>query len=166
MKSEGRTILVVEDDENDVFFLKYAFETAGIDNPLQVVRDGQEALNYLAGTGKYADRQRFPLPCLVLLDLKLPVKMGTEVLRWIRSQPHLCNLLVIVLTSSSELNDVDRAYEFGAQSYLVKPLSLEKRLEMAKAIKSYWLDLNEFPSPANSPATNVPGNKRGLNAKS
>ena len=153
MKSDGRTILLVEDDQNDVFFLRYAFETAGIDNPLQVVTDGQQAINYLSGTGKFADRQRYPLPCLMLLDLKLPGKMGTDVLRWIRSQPHLANLLVVVLTSSSELNDIDRAYECGAQSYLVKPLSLEKRLDMAKAIKSYWLDLNEFPSLPATPAS-------------
>lgn len=153
MKSDGRTILLVEDDQNDVFFLQYAFETAGIGNPLQVVTDGQEAINYLAGAGKYRDRQRFPLPCLVLLDLKLPGKMGTEVLRWMRGQPHLANLLVVVLTSSSEVNDIDRAYECGAQSYLVKPLSLEKRLELAKAIKNYWLELNEFPSLPATPAS-------------
>lgn len=153
MKSEGKPILLVEDDQNDVFFLQYAFETAGVANPLQVVPDGQEALQYLAGKGRYADRLRFPLPCLVLLDLKLPVKMGTDVLRWIRTQPQLSNLLVVVLTSSSDASDVDMAYECGAQSYLVKPLSLEKRLEMARAIKSYWLELNEFPTLASSGAS-------------
>ena len=165
MKSDGRTILLVEDDQNDVFFLKYAFETAKIGNPVQVVSDGQEALHYLAGNGKYADRQRFPLPFLVLLDLKLPVKMGTEVLRWIRHQPNLANLLVIVLTSSSETNDIDRAYECGAQSYLVKPLSLEKRLEMAKAIKNYWLDLNEFPSTTGPPVSRVTAERPALKRK-
>jgi CheY-like chemotaxis protein len=146
MKSEGKTILLVEDDSNDVFFLQYAFETAGIRNPLQAVADGHEAINYLSGNGKYSNRQQFPLPCLVLLDLKLPGKMGRDVLRWLRRQPSLNHLLVIVLTSSSDSHDVDSAYEHGAQSYLVKPLSLEKRLEMAQAIKNYWLDLNEFPS--------------------
>jgi len=152
MRSEGKTILLVEDDQNDVFFLQYAFENAGIQNPVQVVDDGQEAINYLAGSGAYADRQQFPLPCLVLLDLKLPGKMGNDVLRWIRNQPSLSHLLVVVLTSSSDANDVDGAYEWGAQSYLVKPLSLEKRLEMARAIKNYWLDLNEFPSIATASA--------------
>src|SRR5579859_5380080 len=132
MKSEGKPILLVEDDQNDVFFLQYAFEAAGVDNPIQVVADGQEAINYLSGAGHFADRQRFPLPCLMLLDLKLPVKMGTDVLRWIRKQPLVSNLLVVVLTSSSDSSDVDSAYEHGAQSYLVKPLSLEKRLELAK----------------------------------
>ena len=151
MKSEGKTILLVEDDQNDVFFLQYAFESAGIQNPLQVVFDGQQAINYLAGKGQYADRLHFPLPFLVLLDLKMPGKMGNDVLRWIRSQPNFSHLLVIVLTSSSDIHDVDGAYECGAQSYLVKPLSLEKRLEMARAIKNYWLELNEFPTLA-SPA--------------
>ena len=152
MKSEGKPILLVEDDQNDVFFLKYAFESAGIGNPVHVVSDGQDAIHYLAGNANYADRHRFPLPCLVLLDLNLPGKMGNDVLRWMRKQLHLSNLVVVVLTSSSDSRDVDGAYESGAQSYLVKPRSLEKRLEMAKAIKKYWLDLNEFPSIGRSAA--------------
>lgn len=152
MRSEGKPILLVEDDQNDVFFLQYAFEAAGIDNPIQVVCDGQEAINYLSGKGCYAERRRFPLPCLILLDLKLPMKMGTDVLRWIRQQSQLSSLLVVVLTSSSDSSDIDEAYECGAQSYLVKPLSLEKRLEMAKAIKNYWLELNEFPTVAGVPS--------------
>lgn len=158
MRNEGKPILLVEDDQNDAFFLQYAFEAAGIENPLQVVVDGQQAINYLSGKGPYADRRRFALPCLVLLDLKLPVRMGTEVLRWIREQPLLSSLLVVVLTSSSNNSDVDSAYECGAQSYLVKPLSLEKRLEMARAIKNYWLDLNEFPT---LPVAAAPAVQRG-----
>ena len=148
MRRESRTILLVEDDQNDIFFLRYAFEVAGIENPLQVVVDGQQAIDYLSGVDQYADRRRFPFPSLVLLDLKLPVKMGTEVLRWIRKQPHLANLLVVVLTSSSDNNDVNEAYDCGARSFLVKPLSVERRLEMIRMIKSYWLELNEFPSLA------------------
>lgn len=151
MTSEGRTILLVEDDRNDIFFLQYAFEVAEIENPLQVVVDGQQAIDYLAGTGQYADRRRFPFPSLVLLDLKLPVKLGTDVLLWIRKQAHLANLLVIVLSSSSDSHDVDQAYECGARSFLVKPLSVEKRLELARMIKSYWLELNEFPSLVSAP---------------
>lgn len=139
-------ILLIEDDKNDAFFLQYAFETAGIANPVQVVEDGQKAIDYLAGTGPYANRGQFPFPCLVLLDLKLPVKMGMDVLRWIHQQPQFGNLLVLVLTSSSDIADVDEAYRLGARSYLVKPLSVDKRLELAKALKLYWLDLNEPPS--------------------
>jgi CheY-like chemotaxis protein len=147
MSNGEGTILLVEDDSNDVFFLQYAFEAVGITNPMQVVTDGQQAIDYLAGTNQFADRRQFPLPVLVLLDLKLPVKMGLEVLRWIQVQPYLANLLVIILTSSSDSADVERAYALGARSYLVKPVSLEKRVEMAKVIKNYWLELNRQPTP-------------------
>jgi CheY-like chemotaxis protein len=145
MSGEYRTILLVEDERNDVFFLEYAFQAAGITNPLQVVEDGQQAIDYLAGIGKFANRAQYPLPCLVLLDLKLPIKMGLEVLHWIRQQPPLQTLLVIVLSSSRDAFDIDEAYRLGARSYLVKPLSMSERLEFAKAIKYYWLGLNEFP---------------------
>lgn len=147
MNSETRTILLIEDDPNDVFFTEYAFEVANITNSLQVVTDGQQAIDYLAGAGKYTDRTKFPFPCLVLMDLKLPVKMGVDVLKWIRQQPSMNNLLVLVLTSSSSIEDIDEAYRQGARSYLVKPLSLEKRVEMARLIKTYWLELNQLPSP-------------------
>lgn len=146
MSGELRTILVVEDERNDVFFLEYAFQEAGIKNPLHAVADGQDAIDYLAGIGKYANRLRYPFPCLVLLDLKLPLKTGFDVLRWIRQQPPLQTLVVIVLSSSRERKDVDEAYRLGARSYLVKPLSMKERFEVAKAIKHYWLQLNELPS--------------------
>jgi CheY-like chemotaxis protein len=146
MSASDKSILLVEDDRNDVFFLLFSFESAGIASPVYVVEDGQKAMDYLAGTGPYADRSRYPFPCLVLLDLKLPVKMGLEVLRWVQSQPGLRTLLILVLSSSAEMEDVDEAYRLGARSFLVKPLSVDKRLEMARLIKSYWLELNEFPT--------------------
>jgi len=139
----GTTILLVEDDQNDVFFLQYAFQEAGISNPLQVAADGQQAIDYLEGNGAYSDRSRFPFPGLVLLDLKLPVKMGLDVLHWVRNQTQLQHLLVIVLTSSSNIRDVDDAYRLGARAFLVKPVSTDKRIEMARAIKQFWLGLNE-----------------------
>jgi len=147
MKASSPTILLVEDDPNDVFFLQYAFEQAGIHNPTRVVTDGQEAIHYLGGTGKYADRSQYPIPALILLDLKLPVIMGLDVLRWINEQPNLHTLLVVVMTSSRDPNDICEAYRLGARSYLVKPLSVQDRLEIARAIKSYWLGLNMLPSP-------------------
>jgi CheY-like chemotaxis protein len=146
MSGALRTILLVEDERNDVFLLQYAFDTAGIANPLQVVEDGQQAVEYLAGIGKYGDRAQYPMPCLVLLDLKLPVKTGHDVLRWIQQQPDLQLLIVIVLSSSREEDDVNAAYTLGARSYLVKPLSLSERLEVAKAIKHYWLKLSALPN--------------------
>ena len=152
MSESPKTILLVEDDENDVFFLTYAFEAAGVVNPVAVARDGQEAMDYLAGAGRYSDRKRFPLPGLVLLDLKLPVKTGLDVLRWIR-QSGMNHLLVIVLTSSKDPHDVDEAYRLGARSFLVKPLSIGERLETAKVIKRYWLELNQLPSAGTGAGT-------------
>lgn len=111
MASDNRTILLAEDDPNDAFFLQYAFQEAGITNPIKTVNDGQQAIDYLSSQGAYADRGKFPFPCLVLLDLKLPVKMGFEVLRWLQKQPQLQNVLVLVLTSSSNLSDVDESID-------------------------------------------------------
>ena len=127
-------ILQVEDDENDVFFLKRAFKEAGILECLRVVTDGQEAIDYLSGTGEYADRARFPLPTLVLLDLKLPRKTGFEVLEWVREQP--------CFSSSAQPPDIMGAYELGANSFVVKPPSLDQRIDLANAIRSYWLNHN------------------------
>jgi CheY-like chemotaxis protein len=141
----SNTILLVEDEENDVFFLKHAFEEVGIPNPLQVAEDGQEALDYLSGHGEYADRERFPLPCLILLDLKLPRVMGFEVLKWIREQPALKALVVIILTSSCLQPDIEKAYELGANAYLVKPSSPPELRELAAGIKQFWLSLNLCP---------------------
>jgi CheY-like chemotaxis protein len=138
----NQTILLVEDEENDVFFMKRAAKKNGILNPLQVAHDGQEAIDYLGGIGAYADRARFPLPGLVLLDLKLPRVMGFDVLKWIRKQAELQGLVVIVLTSSNLGSDIDMAYRLGANSYLVKP-SPDKLSEMIGTIKPYWFDLNE-----------------------
>jgi CheY-like chemotaxis protein len=137
------TILLVEDDPNDVFLLQRAFRKAGFEHPVQAVGDGEEAVAYLTGAGSYADRAQFPLPLLVLLDLKLPRKSGLEVLAWLREQPALRRLPVVVLTSSREPADVNRAYDLGANSYLVKPLGFEALLDMVKSLNFYWLTLNE-----------------------
>jgi len=118
---ENQLILLVEDTADDVFFLRRALKKAQINNPFQVVVHGQEAIDYLAGNGKYSDRIKFPLPGVVLLDLKLPLVDGFEVLAWIRTQPLLSALPVAILTSSSEKRDRQRALELGAKAYLVKP---------------------------------------------
>ena len=107
-------ILYAEDDENDAFLANHAFEKAGILNPLVVVSDGKAAIEYLAGTAQYANRTEYPLPCLVLLDLKMPGVSGLEVLKWIRSQRSVCTLPVLMLTSSNQDGDVHRAYILGA----------------------------------------------------
>ena len=136
-------ILLVEDEPNDIVLLQLAFERAGIETTLQIVSNGRQAVDYLAGEGDFSNRQRFPVPRLVLLDLNLPVMSGLDVLKWIQNQPALALLLVVVLTSSSEDRDVDQSYRLGARSFLVKPLSLHTRLDLAKAIKHYWLELNQ-----------------------
>jgi CheY-like chemotaxis protein len=141
-----KSILLVEDVEDDVFFLKHAFIEAGILNPLQVAQDGREAMDYLSGVGKYADRDAFPLPCLMLLDLKLPRVMGLEVLRWLRGQPELKTIIVIILTSSRLAPDIEATYQLGANAYLVKPSSPAELVEIAMRIKKFWLELNYGPA--------------------
>lgn len=138
----SRPILLVEDDENDVTFMKMAFKKVGVTDPVEVAAHGQEALDYLQGTGKFAKREDFPLPCLVLLDLKLPYVMGLGVLKWIREQPELESTVVIVLSASSENRDIETAYQLGANAYLVKPADLDKLYLMVKAIKDFWLTHN------------------------
>jgi CheY-like chemotaxis protein len=143
-----QTILLVEDDENDVLFMKMALQQSGVANPLHVAADGREALGYLTGSDKYSDRQSYPLPCLVLLDLKLPYVPGLEVLRKMREHPVLEETIVIVLTSSQEESDVDRAYQLGTNAYVVKPPSLEQLVALTKAIKDFWLAYNLPPKSA------------------
>ena len=139
-----RTILQVEDDPNDVFLLEHAMKKMGVLNPVQTVRDGQQAIDYLQGAGKFSDRARFPLPCLILLDLKLPYVMGLDVLRWIREQAGT-PLVVIMLTASAEESDLAAAYHLGANAFLTKPSEANKLQEMVKAIKDFWLTHNTLP---------------------
>jgi CheY-like chemotaxis protein len=115
------TILIAEDSEDDVFFVKRALKQAKITNPIQVVANGREAIGYLSGDGDFSDRSRHPLPCLLFLDLKMPYKNGFEVLAWIRAHASLAALPVVILTSSSEARDIDQARDLGAQAFLVKP---------------------------------------------
>ena len=140
------TILLVEDNEDDAFFMKQALKDAEIINPLQVVEDGQAAIDYLSGTGKFADRTKYPLPLVVFLDLKLPFKSGHQVLEWIRAQPELKKLIVIVLTSSNEPVDLNRSYQLGANSFVVKPPTPAQLLDLAEAFKLWWLRHNRIAS--------------------
>ena len=139
-----RALLLVEDNEDDVFLMKRALKGAHVINPLFVAEDGQEALDYLAGAGKFADRDSYPLPAVVFLDLKLPFISGHDVLTWIRRQKDLDSLVVIVLTSSNEASDLSRCYALGANSYVVKPPTPEQLEDLAKAFKWYWLEYNQF----------------------
>lgn len=147
MNEEQTTILLADDDPNDVFLMQRAFKRAGYRNPLQVVPNGEEAVHYLSGDGIFRDRSFFPLPALVLLDLKMPRKSGLEVLSWIRSQPSgIRRVPVIVLTSSKQPVDVNQAYQLGANSYLVKPVTFERLLELVRGLNSYWMGLCQRPN--------------------
>ncbi|MBE7469748.1 MAG: response regulator [Anaerolineales bacterium] len=138
-------ILLVEDNRMDVELTLDAFQEVRLMNPVHVAPNGQEALDYLFGRGKYADRETYPLPRLILLDLKLPGLDGFEVLRQIKSTPVLRRLPVIILTSSKEEGDRILSYDSGANSYLVKPVSFEGFLNVVRHIKGYWLLLNVEP---------------------
>lgn len=145
MNGGNGTVLLVEDDENDRLLIQRAFDRGRIANPVHAVSNGEDAVAYLAGTGQYVDRKQFPLPVMMLLDLKLPRKSGLEVLQWVREQSGLKRLPVVVLTSSRETTDINRAYDLGANSYLVKPVGFENLFELAKSLNLYWLMLNEDP---------------------
>src|SRR5436190_8325383 len=143
--SDQALILLVEDRGDDILLIQRAFQRAGVTNPILAVRDGEEAIAYLSGAGPYSNRAEYPLPWLTLLDLKMPRVDGFDVLRWIRSQPELRRLIVVVLTSSEEMRDVNRAYELGANSFMVKPMDFENAVQLSSLIQKYWLSRNLFP---------------------
>jgi CheY-like chemotaxis protein len=140
----NQTVLLVEDDENDVYFMQRAFHDANIVTRLNVVTDGRQAIDYLSGKGQYSDREQFPLPCLILLDLKLPYVLGLDVLKWLRQHTEFDSIIVVVLTSSKQDADIEKAYGLGANSYLVKPPDADQLLEMVKRIKQYWMEINQL----------------------
>ena len=142
------TILLVEDSEDDVFFMERAIKLTGGRINLKVAKDGQVAVDYLSGIREYADRKEYPLPSLVLLDLKLPRVPGLEVLRWIRSRVELQTTPVIILTSSGERADLERGYRLGANSFMVKPSEADDLVGLAKCLTDYWFKYNVFPRSA------------------
>jgi CheY-like chemotaxis protein len=139
-------VLLVDDSADDVLLMTRAFNSTSIPAPLVVLTDGAAAIEYLSGGGPYRDRTAHPLPALMLLDLKMPRVSGFEVLDWLRAQPALKRLPVIVLTSSSRDDDVNRAYDLGVNSYIVKPSGLKQIYDVAERIQSYWLDINQRPA--------------------
>jgi CheY-like chemotaxis protein len=142
---EQAVILLVEDRDDDVFLVKRALAQANVRNPFFIVRDGEEAVEYLEGLGKYRHREEYPLPDIILLDLKMPKMDGFEVLRYVRSKPEFKALRIIALTSSEDLQDVNQAYELGANSFLVKPLEFENYAAMLRTLASFWLHHSRAP---------------------
>ena len=143
--SEQSVILLVEDREDDVVLVRRALSRGFLDNPMHVVRSGEEAISYLQGEGKYSNRAEYPLPDLVLLDLKMPGMDGFGVLEWIRNQEGLRGMRVVVLTSSEQMRDVNRAYQLGANSFLVKPTDFDDYIHVTRVLREYWLTLDRAP---------------------
>ena len=137
---ETGNILVAEDDLTDAYFFERAFKRAGIPVVLHFVRDGQEVLDYLQGVGQFADRTAHPVPQLVLLDLKMPRLDGFEVLEWVRKQPGFNGLQMVIFSSSDEPRNINRAYDLGANWYLVKPHSMEELNALVGRFKKFWLE--------------------------
>ena len=139
------TILLVDDSENDLLLLRTAFEKAEFNIPLQEVHNGAEAIAYLKGDDPYSDRNKFPLPAVMLLDLNMPMKNGFEVLTWVRAQTGLKRLSIIVLTASMRTEDVERAFDLGANSFLVKPGNIDALVAMSRCLRD-WIQINHFPA--------------------
>jgi CheY-like chemotaxis protein len=151
---EQPVILIAEDNENDLLMLRRAFRQASITAPAQYVSDGEQAIAYLEGEGKFSRREEFPLPDVLLLDLKMPRKNGFDVLEWLRGQPSLRDLRVVVLTTSEELRDVNRAYALGAASFLTKPVNFVEFKDTIQAMYNYWMALNRRPKIERPPPVN------------
>lgn len=139
MRNKAISILIADDDENDVFFVRRAIERVGLSNPFFVAHDGQEAIDYLQGNPPYDDRAQYPLPGLLLLDLKMPRVNGFDVLAWIARRPDLKDLYVVVLSSSCHEEDVRKAKELGADDFRTKPTDFQQLVEMIRDLQARWL---------------------------
>ena len=144
MNRDG-TILLADDSEDDILLTRIAFERAGIKNSLQEAHNGEETIAYLKGEAPYNDRARFPLPIILLMDLNMPRKNGCEVLTWLRAQKGLRRLPVIILSASTRVEDVTRAFDSGANAFLLKPSSLSELVAAIEALGN-WMKFNYFPS--------------------
>jgi CheY-like chemotaxis protein len=141
MSENLRPILVAEDEESDRMILKLAFQRANLSHQLIILRDGQEAVDYLCGNGRFADRAAHPLPALVVLDLKMPRMNGFDVLAWLVQQPNLKQIPAVVLSSSADELDMKKALAFGAREYFVKPHTLDDLIKIAHQMKARWLTI-------------------------
>ncbi len=146
MPDLNTTILLAEDSDDDVIFIQRALRRAEIKNPLQRVKDGEEAIEYLSGAGIYSSRQKFPYPSFILTDLKMPRKNGLEVLHWIKENPTYRVVPMVMLSSSNNQDDVRRAYELGANAYHLKPTNYEELPNLLRGIYDYW-SRTEKPQP-------------------
>lgn len=146
MHTRSFCILYVDDDENDIHLLKFAAESAGITHCLQTVTSGAQALDYFQGHGQYADRARFPLPHVVLLDLRMPRMNGLEVLRWLRSVPEWRGVVVIVFTASAYPDDIGSACALGANAFVQKPSTHAELVRFLELVREFWGEFHQFPA--------------------
>ncbi|SRR5258705_4573442 len=140
-------ILLIDDSDSDIALLRQAFVKAGMRRPLQVVRDGVDAMSYLLGRGDFADRERHPMPGILIIDVNMPRLNGLELLTWLRTQPEFGHLMVIVLTGQARIEAINHAYHLGANSYLVKPVRHEELVDLIHCFYHYWVIHNHLPSP-------------------
>lgn len=149
---ETANILLADDDENEELLLRRAFTKAGLPHRIIAVRDGDQAIEYLSGTGAYQNREAHPFPALLLLDLKMPRTNGFAVLEWIRRQTNIRRLIVVIFSSSRQETDIDRAYDLGANSYITKPGIIDDLIEDMRRLHAYWIEMNEKPHCAARPS--------------
>lgn len=141
------TVLIAEDNEDDAFLLQRAFRNLGLQNPIQIVTDGEQVVYYLQGQNKFRDRHQFPFPSVIFLDIKMPKMNGFEVLKWIRDHPDCHVMPTMIFSSSSHPGDVTRAYQNGANAYLVKPATLPQLESMVKRAFEFWAVCAKPPLP-------------------
>ena len=140
------TILIVDDDENDIFFAKRAFTEINVHCTFQILKNGQEAVDYLSGLGEFADRRKHPLPMMILMDLKMPIMDGFQVLEWLRQRPGIKVIPTVVFSSSDVPADITRAYELGANSFMTKSVTYDGLLLKLQTLSQYWLEHCKHPN--------------------
>lgn len=138
-------IVLAEDDEDDQLIVRKAFNKARFRSPLQIVDNGRELMDYLKGRGKYPNREAFPMPGLILLDLNMPVMSGEEALAEIKADKNLQHIPVVVLTTSDDQTGINRCYELGANTFITKPVTFSGFLNVVSELQLYWFSLVELP---------------------
>lgn len=138
-------LLVAEDSKDDAFLLERALRQTGVAINATFVTDGQEAVNYVEGLGEFSDRQRYPVPAVIMLDLKMPRLDGFDVLEWLKSQPDHRRTPVIIFSSSDNRGDIDRAYNLGASCYLTKPAATGEMPDLVRVLDAYWRRYVKLP---------------------